>query len=120
MMGRWAVGVVVLFGILLTLLPKTDDASVAKIGSASMLMCTLKFREEVEAQLLRGQSLTAEFNNGCPDLIADLNMDEGGKMVITGKKHPVTMTLQPVMDGGKVRWSCRGEPVEFITRLCKP
>lgn len=120
MMTRWVAGVVVLFGILIMMLPKTDEASVAKIGAASMLMCTRDFRHEVEAQLLRNEPVTAEFDNRCPDLVGRLEMDADGTMVISGNKHPVTMSLRPFVEPEGVRWSCVGEPSELVTNLCKP
>lgn len=120
MISRWVVGVALLFGILLFMLPKTDEESVTKLGSASMLVCTKELREQVERQVLANAPVTAEFSNKCPDLIATLELDEGGGMVITGNKHPVTLTLRPVVEAGKVRWSCRGEPEGTVTKLCKP
>lgn len=120
MISRWVVGVVLLFGILLLTLPKRDEDSLSKIASASMLMCTLDFRERVAQQVLRGESVAVEFGNKCPDLIAALGVDERGEMVISGNKHPLKMTISPVVEGGKVRWSCRGEPAAAVTKLCKP
>lgn len=120
MMTRWVAGVVVLFGILIMMLPKTDEASKMKIGTASMLMCTRDFRHEVEGQLLRNEPVTAEFENRCPDLVEQLEMDAYGNMVISGKKYRVTMSLRPFVEQGGVRWSCAGEPSDRITNLCKP
>lgn len=120
MITRWIAGVVVLFGILLMMLPKTDEQSVARIGSASMLMCSREFRAAVGRQVLGGEPVSVEFDNRCPDLIGRLEVDEEGEMVITGNKHPVTMTLRPVIEGAAVRWSCVGEPAEQVTRFCKP
>ncbi|NIP51620.1 MAG: hypothetical protein GWO08_06060 [Gammaproteobacteria bacterium] len=120
MISRWVVGVAVLFGILLLMLPKTDEQSLAKIASASMLMCTQDFRKQVTKQTIRGEVVSAVFRNGCPDLIASLKVNQQGHMVIVGKKHNITMALTPALDEGKVRWSCQGEPQAFVTNLCKP
>ncbi len=120
MISRWVVGVVVLFGILLLMLPKTDDQSLAKIASASMLMCTQDFRKQVGKQTIRGEGVSAVFRNGCPDLIASVEVDQQGHMEIIGKKHKVVMALTPVLDEGKIRWSCHGQPEAFVTNLCKP
>lgn len=120
MMTRWVAGVVVLFGILIMMLPKTDEQSKVKIGSASMLMCTREFRQEVERQLLANRPASAEFSNHCPELVDRIEMDTEGNMVIAGRKYPVRMTLRPVMEHGGVRWSCVGEPADRITNLCKP
>lgn len=120
MITRWIAGVVVLFGILLLMLPKTDEESLAKIASTSMLMCTQAFREQVAAQVIRDEPVNVEFRNTCPDLIAALELGELGDMVITGNKYPQKMSLMPVVEGGKVRWSCRGEPATTVTKLCKP
>lgn len=120
MIARWIVGVVLLFGILLLLLPKSDEESRTKISSASMLMCTKAFRAEVAAQLLRGEAIDREFKNSCPSAIASLEVDEAGGMVLTGAKYPLKMTLSPVVENGKVRWSCVGEPEGDVTKLCKP
>ena len=120
MIGRWAVGVVLLFVILLSLLPSTDEQSLARIGSASMLACTKPLREQVAQQVLAGEPVSAVFNNDCPDLIAALELDERGGMVISGNKHAVTMRLQPLVEQGAVRWSCTGEPPESVTSLCRP
>ncbi len=120
MIIRWVVGVVLLFGILLLMLPKSDKESIDKIASASMLMCTLDFREQVAQQLARKEAVAVKFKNTCPDLIAALEVGELGDMVITGNKHPMKMTLSPVIEGDKVRWSCRGEPAGAVTKLCKP
>jgi hypothetical protein len=120
MLIRWVIGVALLFGILLATLPKTDEASRAKIASASMLMCTVDLREKVAAQWMRGETVKVAFHNTCPDLIASLQVGERGDMVIVGNKYPLTLTLVPVLDAGALRWSCRGTPAESIARLCKP
>jgi hypothetical protein len=119
MISRWVVGVALLFGILLMMLPKRDEASLARIGSQAMLMCTKDFREHVAQKLIREETVALEFRNTCPDLIASLEMDERGDMVITGNKHRLKMALSPVVEGGKVRWSCHGEPAAAVTRLCR-
>lgn len=120
MIIRWVVGVALLFGILLLMLPKSDKDSLAKIASASMLMCTLDFREQVARQVSRKEAVATTFRNTCPDLIASLEVGEMGDMVITGNAHKMKMTLTPVVDNGEIRWSCRGEPAEAVTKLCKP
>ncbi len=120
MLKRVIVSLVLLFGILLLTLPKRDEASLAKIASGSMLMCTLDFREQVAQQLMRKEPVTVQFVNKCPDMIASLEISESGGIVITGNKHPLTMTLTPVMENDKVRWSCQGEPAGSVTKLCKP
>lgn len=120
MIKRVIVSLAILFGILLLTLPSTDEKSVARIASGSMLMCTKEFRGQVEQQVLRDEPVTAEFSNTCPDLIATLEVSETGEMVITGSKHPLTMTLTPAIENGKVMWSCSGEPETSITKLCKP
>lgn len=120
MIVRWVVGVVLLFAILMMTLPKRDEASLAKIASQAMLMCTQDFREQVARKLVNEDAVTVEFKNTCPDLIASLQMDERGGMVITGNKHRVRMELTPAVSGGEVRWHCRGEPAAAVTRLCNP
>jgi hypothetical protein len=120
MIIRWVIGVALLFGILLATLPKTDEASRAKIASASMLMCTKDFRGRVARQLVRGEPVDTAFTNTCPDLVASLTVGEGGEMAIAGNKYPLTMSLTPVLADGSVRWSCRGMPAESIAKLCKP
>lgn len=120
MIIRWVVGLVLLFGILLLMLPKSDKESITKIASASMLMCTLDFREQVARQVLRKEPIAVHFNNTCPDLIAALSVGEQGDMVITGHQdHPMKMALTPVVEGNQVRWRCRGEPAAAVTKLCK-
>ncbi len=120
MISRWVVGVVLLFGILLAMLPKTDEQSLARIASASMLMCTKDFRERVGQQILKSEPVEAEFKNACPDLIASLEVDEAGAIEMAAKKHQLKISLNPVVDNGKVRWSCRGEPATSIAKICKP
>jgi hypothetical protein len=119
MMSRWVVGVVLLFGILLMLLPKRDEASLARIASQAMLMCSKDFREQVAQQVIREEAVAVEFENKCPDLIASLVVDARGGMVIAGNKHALKMTLMPAVEGGTVRWSCRGEPAAAVTKLCR-
>jgi hypothetical protein len=120
MIVRWIIGIGLLFGILLVMLPKTDDEALVKIGSASMLMCTMDFREQVAHQVIRKETITADFNNTCPELIASVELDEQGGILIVGNKYPVKMSLSPVVESGKVRWSCQGDPAEAVTKLCKP
>lgn len=120
MISRWVVGVALLFGILLMMLPKRDEASLTKIASQAMLMCTKDFREQVAKKVIKKEAVAVEFKNKCPDLIASLKVDERGDMVITGNKHRLKMTLVPLVEGGKVRWSCRGEPAAAMTKLCRP
>jgi hypothetical protein len=119
MMSRWVVGLVLFFGILMMMLPKTDEKSLTKIASQSMLMCTKDFRELVAQQVIKEEPVAVEFRNKCPDLIASLEMGERGEMVITGNKHQLKMTLTPVVEDGKVRWSCHGEPAAAVTKLCR-
>ena len=119
MIIRWVVGVALLFGILLLMLPKTDEKSLAKIASQAMLMCTKDFREQVAQRVVRDEAVTLQFKNTCPDLIAWVAVDESGGMVIAGNRHPLKMTLSPVVEGGEVRWNCRGEPAASVTRLCR-
>lgn len=120
MLSRWIVGIVVLFVVLLMMLPSTDEYSVSRIGSASMLACSKDFRQQVASQVLANQPVSAKFNNTCPDLIASLTIDMSGNMVITGNKHPVVMRLKPEVENGKVRWSCQGDPADRVTKLCAP
>ena len=120
MIKRMIVGVVILFAILLLMLPKTDDASKKKMASAAMLMCSNDFRKVVAEQLRSNEDIDLTFNNTCPKLIAGLDIDESGEITLRGAKHGVTMTLTPVMKVGEVSWSCRGEPADFVTSLCKP
>ncbi|HEY9148505.1 MAG TPA: hypothetical protein VIQ22_05800 [Gammaproteobacteria bacterium] len=119
MFGRWVVGVILLFVILLMMLPDTDEQSLARIASTSMLMCTKEQREQVASQVLAAEGVEVEAAIACPELIAALEISEQGKMVIRGKEHPLTIWLEPVIEGDKVRWSCRGEPAELVTKLCK-
>ncbi|HEY0633921.1 MAG TPA: hypothetical protein VGE00_00960 [Gammaproteobacteria bacterium] len=120
MIARWVAGVVLLFGILLLMLPSRDEESLAKIASASMLMCTKDLREQVAQQLLREEVVSVEFGNNCPDLIGSLEVSELGEMVISGNSHALRMTLSPQVADGQVRWSCHGEPAAAVTKLCKP
>lgn len=120
MIIRWVVGVGLLFGILLMMLPKTDEQSLARLASAAMLMCTKDFREQVARHVVGKEAVKVEFRNKCPDLIAELEVGEQGDVVIVGNKHQLKMTLIPVVVEGKVRWSCSGEPAAFVAKLCKP
>lgn len=120
MISRWVVGVVLLFGILLMMLPDRDEKSLARIASTSMLMCTSEVRELVAAQVLNGDEVNGEFRNRCPDLIAVLEVGDTGEINISGNEHQLQMVLTPVVENGKVRWSCKGEPTDNITKLCKP
>jgi hypothetical protein len=120
MMTRWVAGVVVLFGILLLMLPNTDEKSLSRIASTSMLACTKDMREQVIRQLEQEQPVNTEHKNPCPDQIASLELNESGELVIKGKKYPITMRMRPVIEDNGSHWSCRGEPVDHITKLCKP
>ena len=119
MIIRWVVGVVLLFGILLMTLPKRDEASLARIASQAMLMCTQDFREQVARKVISGDAVALEFKNTCPDLVASLEVDGRGSMVIKGNSHRLEMRLIPAVEGGKVRWRCRGEPAGAVTKLCR-
>lgn len=120
MIYRWLLGVVLLLAILLLMLPSKDENSVARIASTSMLACTLEFRNQVGLQLLRKEAVTAKFENKCQNVIAAVEVGEHGDIVITGKEHGLKLTLSPIMDSGKVRWSCYGVPAAAVTKLCKP
>lgn len=120
MISRWIVGVTLLFGILLMMLPNRDEESLTKIASTSMLMCTSELRKAVALQVLHEAPVTVTPSNRCPDLIASTEVSETGRMVITGRTHSLKMTLTPVVEAGEVRWSCLGEPAANITKLCKP
>lgn len=120
MIQRVIVSLVVLFGMLMLLLPRTDDASVARIASAAMLKCTMDVREQVAQQVLKHKSVTGQFENPCPEMIAALEVSELGELVITGTKHSLVLTLSPVVEDKQVLWSCIGEPVAVVTPLCTP
>ena len=120
MIYRWLVCVALLFAILLLLLPNKDEKSVAKIASASMLACTLDYRDQVGQQLVRKVAVTVKYENKCQNLIAAVEVGEQGDIVITGKEHQLKLTLSPVVGNDKVHWSCQGEPADAVTKLCKP
>ena len=120
MIYRWLIGVALLFAILLLMLPSKDEKSVAKLASASMLACTLNFRDQVGLQLARKEAVTVKFENKCQNVITAVEVGERGDIVITGKEHQMKLTLSPVLDNGKMRWSCYGEPAAVVTKLCKP
>lgn len=120
MMYRWLVGVTLLFAILLLMLPDKDEKSVAKIASASMLACTLDFRDQVGRQLVRKEAVTVKYENKCQNVIAAVEVSERGDIVIIGKEHQQKLTLKPIVANDKVHWSCRGEPSDGVTKLCKP
>lgn len=114
------VSISLLFAVLLFMLPKSDEASIKKMASASMLMCTRDFREAVADLVIRDVEVELAFNNKCPDLISELEVDELGVILLSSTKHQLSMTITPVLESDRVRWSCRGEPAESITALCKP
>jgi len=115
MIYRWLVGIV-----LLLMLPNKGKDSDARIASASMLACTLDFRDRVGLQLVRKETITAKFENKCPNVVAAVVDGERGDIVITGTQHQLKLTLSPIIENDKVHWSCRGEPVAAVTKLCKP
>lgn len=49
-----------------------------------------------------------------------VEVGEHGEIVITGKEHDLKLTFNPIMDSGKLRWSCHGVPDAAVTKLCKP
>lgn len=120
MIYRWLVGVALLFAILLLMLPNKDEKSVAKIASASMLACTLDYRDQVGRQLVRNEAVSVKYENKCQNVIAAVEVGERGEIVITGKEHQLKLTLSPIVANDKVHWSCKGEPSEAVTKLCKP
>ena len=120
MIYRWLIGVALLFAILLLMLPSKDEKSVARIASTSMLACTLDFRNQVGLQLIRKESVSVKFENKCQNVIAAVEVGERGDIVISGKELQLKLTLSPIIDNDKLRWSCQGEPVEAVTKLCKP
>lgn len=120
MIVRWIVGVALLFGILLLMLPDRDEESLARIASASMLACTTSLRSQLEEQLAHSEAVSmAAYQNPCPDLIAQLEIAEQGIILIRRKKHPITMELTPQWTEEGARWRCQGEPQALITRLCR-
>ncbi len=85
-----------------------------------MLACTKDIRAQVGEQLLHKEAVTTEHKTTCPELIASLKVNEQGQMLIIGNKYKVRMELAPVIENGKIRWSCTGTPAESVTNLCKP
>ena len=120
MIYRWLIGVVLLFAILLLLLPNKGEKSDAKIASASMLACTLNYRDQVGRQLLKKESITVRYENQCQNVIASVKVDERGEIVILGTAHQLKLILSPEVSNDTLHWRCRGEPAEAVTRLCKP
>lgn len=119
MLQRVIASLVMLFGILIFLLPKTDDKSSAMLASGAMLNCSTDYRQQVAQHLLRQEAVTVEFRNTCPDMIAAMEVSEQGEIVLTGSKHSLVLHLTPVIEDGKVLWSCLGEPAELVTKLCR-
>jgi hypothetical protein len=119
MITRMIAAVVVLFAILLMLLPRSDETSLARIASASMLMCTKDFRAALAEELDSGNGVGVSFDNRCPGLIVKVDVEEDGRMTIHGKEHGLKLVLSPKPEEGEVRWSCRGDPAGKVTPLCK-
>jgi hypothetical protein len=120
MIKRMLVATFFLFAVLLFMLPRTDDESKQKMASAAMLMCSNELRSAVAKQLLAEEAVTARFDNRCPDLIATLTVDEEGAIALQGAQHHIEMELTPRIEGGTVRWGCRGTPAQSVSKLCKP
>ncbi len=120
MIKRMIVAVAILFAVLLFMLPKTDDASKKKMASAAMLMCSNDFRKSVADHLQNKKEDTPKFQNHCPELIADLNVNDEGEITLIGAKHGLHIVLTPIEEAAGIRWSCHGQPAEAITKLCKP
>ena len=120
MIKRMLIAVIILFGVLLMMLPKTDGAAKKKMASAAMLMCSNDFRKEVAALVQRDEVVQLRFNNSCPELIAALEVDEEGEITLHGAQHGIVMVLTPVDEPGGIRWSCHGEPLDALSKLCKP
>ncbi len=120
MIKRMVVAVAVLFAVLLFMLPKTNDASKKKMASAAMLMCSNEFRKAVADQLQNKEESIPKFDNRCPELITALNVNDEGEITLTGDKHGLQIVLTPIEEATGIRWSCKGQPAEAITKLCKP
>jgi hypothetical protein len=120
MIKRMIISTAILFAMLLLLLPKTDDTSKQKMASVSMLMCTKDYRAAIAEQVRRKVAVDLVFKNSCPDLISGVEVDETGELHLRNTTHSLSMVLTPLVEKNKVRWSCRGEPAELITSLCKP
>lgn len=120
MIQRIIISIAVLFGVLIFLLPKPDEAGKQRMPSAAMLVCSKEFRQAVVEQLRGGDGVMPAFNNTCPELIHTIETDETGEITIHGAQHDIVISLSPVFEDDKVRWSCQGTPEAFITRLCKP
>lgn len=120
MIFRWLIGIALLFAILLMLLPNRSEHSEERIASASMLACTLDFRDRVAQQLIRNETPTAKFEYKCPNVIAAVEVNARGEIAITGTQHQLKLTLSPVVDKSTVHWSCHGEPAGLVTKLCRP
>ncbi len=120
MIGRMLIGTILLFGILLLSLPKRDDASLKKIASGSMLMCTQAFRQAVSQRLLADESPEGvAFDGHCPELVSSLSVDEEGVVELYNTRDGLHLTLTPVKMGQGYIWSCVGTPKTLITGLCK-
>lgn len=120
MIKRMLVAVTILFAVLLFMLPKTDDASKKKMASAAMLMCSNDFRKAVADQLQNKKENILKFDNRCPELIANLNVNDEGEITLIGAKHGLQIVLTPIEESTGIRWSCKGQPADAITKLCKP
>jgi hypothetical protein len=119
MIKRMIVGVAILFGMLLLLLPRTDESSKTKIASASMLLCSRDFRVAIAEQIARHEPVDLVFENKCPALISGVEVGEEGALTLHNTTYGLVIVLTPMTEKGQVRWSCRGEPASLITSLCK-
>jgi hypothetical protein len=49
-----------------------------------------------------------------------MELEKTGVLHLHNTTHSLSMILTPVVENNQLRWSCRGEPAELITALCKP
>jgi hypothetical protein len=119
MIKRMIIAVVILFAVLLLMLPKTDDTSKKKMASAAMLMCSNDYRKAVAEAIRNNDEMDLKFNNECPKLITRLSVEDNGTITLFGAKQGLQIVLTPIVESANIRWSCKGEPEEAITKLCK-
>jgi len=113
------IGIVFFVGVLLILLPDISEVPEEKMTSVSMAMCISDMRIDIKKDMEQGRPVKTDYKNTCPQLISKLNVDESGKIEIFNQTQQINLSFQPVMLNGKVKWSCRGTPAEFVPRACR-
>lgn len=113
------IGIIFFVGMLFILLPDISEVPEERMASLSMAMCINEIRAGIKTNIEQGKPVKTDYKNKCPQLISKLGVKRNGRIEMFNQTHKISLSFEPVLIEGKVKWSCRGTPDKFVPKACR-